>query len=489
VTKPPRKPTVVPPPARPKPKLPAPTPAKRRASTVSARPKEEDRAPARPRAKSRAMSELDIEIEIDEVAVAGRAISVADDQLIEVEELARAGELPGAEAEALALAEAALDALADEAGDALDALVMADEADEAGDALDALAGEADEEADALALTDEEAEAAEPEDDDAPAEIPALTVAVFDEAAALGALGAAIAAAGHVAAVTGAGPDGLERVRRALAGEVDAAIVALPGGESLIEGARALAPRRPIVIAAVAGPAITAARRAAAAGADLVAVRPLDAEHLAPVLLAAARLAGARRAAIAARDAAQLLRARLEALVEPEPGALQPYEQFQRVFEGELKRARRYAYPISVALFAVDLPPPAPPPGVRGILRARAGTVLTHTIRDIDVATSLPLDVSRSYDSAPSSDERFLVLLPYTDLGGAALLARRVIAAVAEGAPVVAGGRSFSPRFIGAVAGAAPGQALSFSRLMKDATRSLEQARKDGAELTVPEGPD
>ena len=141
--------------------------------------------------------------------------------------------------------------------------------------------------------------------------------------------------------------------------------------------------------------------------------------------------------------------------------------------------------LSVGLFAVDIPPPAPPPGVRGILRARAGNALIHTIRDIDLATALPLDLSRAYDSAPTTDERFLVLLPYTELGGAALLARRVIAALADGEPVIAAGRTFVPRFVGAVAGAAPGQPLSFSRLMKDATRALEQARRDGAELAVP----
>jgi hypothetical protein len=60
----------------------------------------------------------------------------------------------------------------------------------------------------------------------------------------------------------------------------------------------------------------------------------------------------------------------------------------------------------------------------------------------------------------------------------------VIAAVAAGDPVVAAGRSCPPRVVGAVAGALPGQALSFAKLMKDATRALEQARRDGAELAV-----
>jgi PleD family two-component response regulator len=193
--------------------------------------------------------------------------------------------------------------------------------------------------------------------------------------------------------------------------------------------------------------------------------------MSPVLLAAARLHTERRLAQNARGAEAVLRAKLEELSDPDPRGLQPIEVFQRVIELELKRARRFEYPLSVALFAVDVPPPPPPPGIRGILRARAGNALIHTIRDIDIATQL-------------DHERFLVLLPYTDLAGAAGLGRRVVAAVAEGDPVVSAGRSFPPRVVGAVAGARPGQELSFAKLMKDATQALAQARKDGAELAV-----
>lgn len=319
-----------------------------------------------------------------------------------------------------------------------------------------------------------------------AEVRALRVAVHEEPTALATAQSAIATAGHATAIGATGKDGLEQIRRALAAdEVDVLLVGLPGGEPLIDAALALAPARPVVIAAVTGSAAAGVRRAAEAGADLVVMRPHDVERLAPVLLAASRLADERSRATTASGSEQLLRARLDALVEPEPGALQPFELFQRVLELELKRARRYGYPLSVALFAVDVPPPAPPPGVRGILRARAGNALIHAIRDIDLATALPLDLSRAYDSGPPGDERFLVLLPYTELAGAALLASRVIDAVAAGDPVVAAGRTFSPRFVGAVAGALPGQPLSFSRLMKDATRALEQARRDGAELAVP----
>jgi hypothetical protein len=114
--------------------------------------------------------------------------------------------------------------------------------------------------------------------------------------------------------------------------------------------------------------------------------------------------------------------------------------------------------------------------VRGIVRARAGNALVHALRDIDFATELEHD-------------RFLVLLPYTDRLAGAEVARRVLAAVAAGDPVVAGGRSFAPRLIGAVAGSAPGAvtlgaAMSPTRLIDDVTQLLEQAQITGAALAV-----
>ncbi len=304
------------------------------------------------------------------------------------------------------------------------------------------------------------------------EIPVLQVAVHEESSHLAAAQGAIAAAGHIVATGAAGPSGIEKILAAIRrGGLDVVIAALPGDEPIIDAALALEPRRPIVIASIAGGGVDAVQRATSAGADLMTTRPHDVERLAPVLLAAARLTNERRISTTAKGAEQVLRARLEELSDPEPRGLQPFELFQRTLEIEIKRARRFEYPLSVALFAVEVPPPPPPAGIRGILRARAGNALIHTIRDIDMATQL-------------DHERFLVLLPYTDLTGAAHVGRRVIAAVAEHDPVVSGGRTFPPRLVGAVAGSKPGEELSFAKLMKEATRALEQARRDGAELAV-----
>jgi len=225
----------------------------------------------------------------------------------------------------------------------------------------------------------------------------------------------------------------------------------------------------VSVACLDGNPVAATQRAVGVNADLVAIRPHDVGSLAPLLFAAARLVIERRVTASARGAEQALRARLDELADPEPRGLLPYEMFQRVLELEIRRAKRFEYALSLALFAVEVSGPPPPPGIRGILRARAGNALIHTIRDIDVATQL-------------DHERFVVLLPYTDLKGASGLARRVIAAVAAMDPVITAGRSMSPKLVGAVASAALDKAVSFSKLMKDASAALEGARKDGADL-------
>jgi hypothetical protein len=303
------------------------------------------------------------------------------------------------------------------------------------------------------------------------ELPQLRFAVYEQGDQLASCMGAIVAAGHVVAAGASGTNGLSKIADHIVSGIDAVIVSLPGGEPVIDIALAQDPRRPIVIAAVSGKVSDGCARAIAAGADLATTRPHDLERMSPILLAAARLHAERRLAQNARGNEAILRAKIEELSDPDVRGLQPFETFQRVLEIEFKRAKRFEYPLSVALFAVEVAPPPPPAGIRGILRARAGNALVQTIRDIDLATQL-------------DHERFLVLLPYTDLTGATGLGRRVIAAVAKGDPVISNGRSFPPRVVGAVAGARPGQELSFSRLMKDATQALAQARRDRAELAV-----
>ncbi|MGE3768310.1 MAG: GGDEF domain-containing protein, partial [Kofleriaceae bacterium] len=286
---------------------------------------------------------------------------------------------------------------------------------------------------------------------------------------------AIKEAGHAITVSTSEREGLERIGIAMTdGHIDAILVGIPGGEVLIKAALAMAPWGPIVIASCAGTASEATHQANAVGADLVAIRPHDADRLGPVLLAAARILEQRRDFMAAQQGREedlLTRLGSDAGTD-EVGGLLAFDAFQRAMELELKRVRRYQYAMSLGLFSLDIvSTQAPPAGIKGILRARAGNALLHSIRDIDMATELDQD-------------RFLVLLPYTDLTGATEVARRIIGAVGAIPPVVASGGEFQPRLVGAIAGAKPGQQLSFNKLIRDAQRALEAARRDGAELAV-----
>lgn len=304
-----------------------------------------------------------------------------------------------------------------------------------------------------------------------AEVPQLRLLVYEGGPHLAAAQAAIVGAGHLV-VGAAGREGIDRLRPAVAG-ADALLIGLPGGEPLIDAARALESPRPVVIAASTASAVEAVRRAAAAGADLAAVRPHDPERLAPILLAAARLIEQRRASPpSAALTDTVLETALDELSEAEPGAaLQPSAVFQQALALELDRARRFSYPLCIAAFGVDIAPPPAPPGVRGILRARAGNALVQAIRDIDMATELEQD-------------RFLVLMPHTERLAGAELARRIISAVAAGDPVTAAGRTFPPKVIGAVAQARPGEPQALEQLITDATQLLEQAQVTGASLAV-----
>jgi hypothetical protein len=321
--------------------------------------------------------------------------------------------------------------------------------------------------------------------------PRLRMLVLEATPHLAAAQGAIVEAGHAVVIGSAGRDGIDKLRFAVS-DVDAMLVGMPGGEPLIETALAMGPWRPVIITAWTANAVEAARQSATVGADLSTVRPHDVERLAPILLAASRLFERRQLFDLSRSGIQVapgydaeldmdssIGPPLDAEPDPEP-VLEPdpepasflqAEPFAQAVLRQFERARRYGYPITVAMFVLDVPEPQPPAGLRGILRARAGNALVHMLRDVDLATELDQD-------------RFLVVMPHTERAAGAELARRIIGAVAAGDPVSSGGRTFPPRVIGAVTGAAPGEVPELPILVRDVTQLLEQARVSGASLAV-----
>ncbi len=303
-------------------------------------------------------------------------------------------------------------------------------------------------------------------------IPMLQVAVYEAAGFLAAAEDAIVASNHAVVVATTGRDGVVSVAQALAsGGIDVRLVGMPGGELVIDAAHMVTPRRPVVIAAYDGSGVDGVGQGNAEGADLVTLRPHDADRLSLALLAAARLLDDRRTLQGGRLVQFAPRVRSEELRTEDARGLQRFDVFQRVLELELRSARTHRHPLAVGLFALELPSPEPSTAVIKLVRARATIALIDAMREIDLATELDHD-------------RFLILFPYTELAEASSVAHRVIAEVAAGAPVIAEGWTIAPRLIGAVAAAEVGQPPSFARLMHDAASALEQARRDGIALAV-----
>jgi GGDEF domain-containing protein/xanthosine utilization system XapX-like protein len=304
--------------------------------------------------------------------------------------------------------------------------------------------------------------------------PRTTVAVLDTAEHVAEARATVEALGHTLASAGSGAAAgrklLELLRAPAPPEV--VVVGLPGGEAVIDAARALEPRRPVLVAAIGGAGATAADRAHAAGADLVTRRPHDAEHLGPVLMAAAVLAAERARLLTLQGNEQLLRARLD---EPDPfdgeTGFTSFERFKQVLELELKRARRYHYQLSVCQLALNRGDPPPPVAIVHQLRMKVVRAVRSAIRDIDY----PVEIA---------DDRFLVLLPYTDTIGATLVARRILGAIRDAGPVPDAGRAWTPAVSCGVAGVPPGQPVSMAQLMRDAGEALRSARQRNVDLVV-----
>lgn len=279
--------------------------------------------------------------------------------------------------------------------------------------------------------------------------------------------------------SGNGPSALDRARAALRRAAPPTMIVhgAAGAEALVAAAQTLAPR-PVLVLIGAGSIDVAAARAATLDVELAMVAPFAVDRVAPVLLAAARLAFERFELHQARAAEHLLRRRLQLLTDTdEHSGLHTLELVRRMAELELRRGKRYGYPLAAAAVLLD--------GIHGvdrgggrsvdrgvdrILAVRAAAALTGAIRDIDLGCEL-------------EDGRYLLLLPHTDRAAAARVAHRLVKAVAEIAPVTVGGAIHRVRATVGVTSSARG-AGSFERLLADALAALDRARRDAVDVGV-----
>lgn len=192
---------------------------------------------------------------------------------------------------------------------------------------------------------------------------------------------------------------------------------------------------------------------ASIGADVALVGPLSA----PAAVASVCALAAR-----AREQAR----RISDLERREaPPADRDLDFLKRLLFFEVRRSRRYRFPVALALVAIDGWPEA---AARLGGRARARILgdllatLAAAVRDIDVAVAF-------------TEDRFVVLMPHTDAEGALAVSRRLCQRVRE-----RGGTAPVSASVGVAAHEGDGP-VSFSALVQRATAALARAREAGGD--------
>jgi two-component system cell cycle response regulator len=196
----------------------------------------------------------------------------------------------------------------------------------------------------------------------------------------------------------------------------------------------------------------------AMGADGVLVGPLTAPQVAGTCALAARLTVARREAAAQARAAAPRAA---------SGATD-LAFLKRLLFVEVKRSRRYGFPLSLALVSVDRWEE-----LSGQLGARARATLLGELTGVVAAAVRDIDVS-----VPFSDDRLVVLMPHTATAGGLQVARRICGRVRQRASSIPLSVS-----IGLASHSGHGT-VSFGALVKRASEALGRARDEGGDRAV-----
>lgn len=142
--------------------------------------------------------------------------------------------------------------------------------------------------------------------------------------------------------------------------------------------------------------------------------------------------------------------------------------FKRFLSLEIKRSRRYHYPLAFLMIAIDglevrLLNVADADAVKGTVRAESLAVMGGMLRDIDLCV-------------PFADERLLVFLPHTPRTGALTVAGRAVERLGrlksfEGSTASVGIATYDPK--------AGKQTVSFGSLMSEASLNLRLAQEAG----------
>jgi diguanylate cyclase (GGDEF)-like protein len=157
---------------------------------------------------------------------------------------------------------------------------------------------------------------------------------------------------------------------------------------------------------------------------------------------------------------------------PGEGILDPttnfytFNHFKEVLFVEVKRARRYGFPLALAVLAFD--PIAGRMGDKLLSQLMGGLALAirRSLRDTDYPVQYSAD-------------RVLLLMPHTDLAGSLIVARRICERVARASLQADDDEVLHPTISVGVAAGEPGREYGFSDLVRQAQDGLMQAMARG----------
>ena len=156
---------------------------------------------------------------------------------------------------------------------------------------------------------------------------------------------------------------------------------------------------------------------------------------------------------------------------PGEGILDPttnfytFAHFKELLFVEVKRARRYGFPLALAIVAFDPIGEGVSPELQVQLMSGLSFSIRRSLRDTDYPVQ-------------NSPERVLLLMPHTDLAGSLIVARRICERVAR-ATLQAEDRVVHPTISVGVAAGEPGREYGFSDLVRQAQDGLTAAMARG----------
>lgn len=257
------------------------------------------------------------------------------------------------------------------------------------------------------------------------------------------------------------------------------------GEILAPQVRKQAPETAIILHYPPSEVERAPERARLAGVEGFMVGPLKRHHVLAMVQAVTRLNGlaAQLRGLQAMFADLKLKSaapKLARASKSSPGGVNAPDEafFKKYMLLEVKRSKRYQYPVAVLLVSLDklgesLGESAPE-FQRAAIRSEALEALSVLLRDIDVAM-------------PFAEDKYLLFLPHTALKGCTVVAGRVVDRLSKlesfpNGTVSVGVASFDPAVN-------PKELVSFGGLVREATEALKLAQLAGGNrFHAPEPP-